>query len=214
MMSKSTPPYLGYSNVRAIVIAILISFFVFDTTAISDQCESEILALSSNTALTDAAPFVECTLYVDISDECTADFAQESDTYRDLCLDAGGQFFTSDVVLDCFTIVSGVTYDADYNFLNFPVCVGASCSEAEITAEFERISIPAFERKLALKGIYCQGDSTNEMITNEAGQLKSNNDNTTTRSDAGSSIFNLKNIGFLYSIASMVVVSLTLTSIL
>jgi hypothetical protein len=207
-MTKSTPQFMGYSNLHVFAIIVLISIVAFEMATaeqllLSEQCKSETLALASNQALQAVAPSIECNIYVDILERCTADFADSSYQYRDLCLDAGGQFFTNDVTFDGTTILSGVTYNTDYKYLNFPTCVGASCNVYEIKAEFENNVIPSIQQILTSDGFTGKADSANEKLADVV-----DNGN----SDAGNSLFNLKNIGFIYSVVGWMVASLTVSA--
>lgn len=137
-----------------VLLVTLLPLFPTAFAALSDQCKAEGEALQNNTALAAVAPNANC----DISqgqDSCTLDVSTLSGEFESVCLEQGGQFYEQDLVWDCSVSVNGETFNADFYFLNYPSCVGASCSITEIEEEFEQVAYPLLEFELAAQGFNC-----------------------------------------------------------
>jgi hypothetical protein len=124
--------------------------------AVSDQCKADANSLRNNTALSAAAITGGCKIDVSTASSCTFDFATISANLEKVCSEQGGQFQAQDVFWDCKVALSGKTYNADYFFLNYPACVGASCNASEVEDSFKNEVFPALEQSLATQGFLCQ----------------------------------------------------------
>jgi hypothetical protein len=124
--------------------------------AVSAQCEADADLLRNNTALLAATPTGSCNIDLSSASFCTFDFATISADFERVCSEEGGQFQVQDVTWDCNVTLSGKKYNADYFFLNYPACVGASCNASEVEDSFENEVFPAFEQVLATQGFQCQ----------------------------------------------------------
>jgi hypothetical protein len=124
--------------------------------AVSAQCKADVDLLRNNTQLLAAFPTGGCDIDVASASSCTFDFATVSADLERVCGDAGGQFQKQDVTSDCKFTVSGKRYNADYFFLNYPGCFGASCIASEVEDSFENEVFPAVKREFATLGLQCQ----------------------------------------------------------
>jgi hypothetical protein len=124
--------------------------------AVSAQCEADVDLLRNNTQLLAATPTGGCTINVASASSCTFDFATISADFERVCVEEGGQFQVKDVTWDCKVTLSGKRYNADYFYLNFPACSGASCNASEVEDSFENELFPALEQVLATQGFQCQ----------------------------------------------------------
>jgi hypothetical protein len=132
---------------------------VASTTAqiVSDQCDSETRILNNNTALLQTSvPILPCNIDFDVSDTCTVDYDSVSTNYSNACINAGGQFYTTDVTLDCNVNLGGQTYNGKSYYLNTPSCIGISCTGSEIDKEFEANLYPKLEESYASRGVQCE----------------------------------------------------------
>jgi hypothetical protein len=130
-----------------VTLVLLVSFYKLQMTYaeqsfISEQCNSETLALALNDTDLD-------TIFLVMTDESTYDLTQISASYRDSCLNAGGQLYTTDISLDCAITLHGETHITDYNYLNYPRCVGKSCNESEVNMDLENNVFPVIEQSFA-----------------------------------------------------------------
>jgi hypothetical protein len=124
--------------------------------AVSAQCKADVDLLRNNTQLLAAFPTGGCDIDLSSARSCTFDFATVSADLERLCSDAGGQFQVHYVTSDCKVTVSGKRYNADYFFLNYPGCFGASCDASEVEDSFENEVFPAIKREFATLGLQCQ----------------------------------------------------------
>jgi hypothetical protein len=113
-------------------------------------------AMNQHTQLLAAFPIGGC--YIDLSSasSCTLDFATISADLERVCGEAGGQFQVHYVTSDCKVTVSGKRYNADFFYLNYPGCFGASCNASEVEDSFENELFPAIKREFATLGFQCQ----------------------------------------------------------
>ena len=166
------------SFVAAFTVAVLMSHNLIDTayaqsSSLSDQCASENLALDSNEALIAASNVTG----VELSSNAK-DYGPTSGEYKDACLDAGGQFVTTDILYDCqaFNVIAGGIIPLPYAAYSVPFCFGVSCSESDILAYMDDPYIATETLALAREGITCQIEDSNLVTiggsTAEAGSLK------------------------------------------
>jgi hypothetical protein len=138
-------------------------------SAISEQCVNSTLTLSKNEALSAAAPSGSCNIDVTQSDSCAFDFSNISADFESLCTNLGGKFYEENIEWDCEVSVSGQFYNVTYNYLNYPSCLGGSCTVAEAMEFYDTNVLPAFQQGLANQGLNC--DLTSE--SNPIGSPKS-----------------------------------------
>ena len=157
------------NNVIAIFFVSLISFTNAQNSSLSALCFSQNEVLAANSALASAAPSRECYIELDKEDTCTVDFESTSGAFNDACFDAGGKIYVVDLLADCTVDLYGITYNADYTFLNFPSCIGINCTADELNTAYAEFVHPLFEQQLAGSGFTCDITDKNEMIQEESG---------------------------------------------
>lgn len=140
----------------ALTLAVALLATKTTCAAVSEQCTAEGEVLGNNTDLVAAAPQANCNINGDTGeDSCTFDFRLISSNFSQVCREVGGQLYERDMLWDCTVSLDGSTYNADYTFLNWPACLGASCNVTEIDEEYETVAFPAMEQDLANQGLNC-----------------------------------------------------------
>lgn len=136
-----------------VLFAIVVSA---QDTVVSEQCDTETRMLNNNTALQDLAPILKCSINFDVSNNCTVDYDIVSANYSSACGEAGGQFYTTDIVLDCNVNLGGQNYNGKSYYMNTPSCIGISCTGSEIEREFEANLYPKLQDYYADRGVQCK----------------------------------------------------------
>lgn len=147
---------LRFGTVSALVIlAIVVSA---QDVVVSEQCATETRTLNNNTELQDLAPLLQCNINFDVSNNCTLDLAGVSTTgnYSIACRDAGGQFYSEDVLLDCNVDLGRQNYTGKVYFMNTPFCTGSSCTGREREREFETNLYPKLKDYYEALGVQCE----------------------------------------------------------
>jgi hypothetical protein len=136
-----------------------------DLAVLSGKCKNESIAIANNSAVTDEAPFLKCTVDVSTSKACTVDYMTVSADYEKACVAEGGQLYTKDLILDCSVTLEGKKYKVMYNYLNLPGCFGISCNTTDIGREFEASFFPEIERQFSSQGFICEASNSNSIVT-------------------------------------------------
>ena len=140
-----------------VILAIVASAQYTDVT---EQCDTETGMLNNNTALQELAPVLQCNINFDISNNCTVDYAGSSTNYSNACREAGEQFYSEDIVLDCKVDLGRQNYTGKLYFMNTPSCIGSSCKGREKEMEFETNLYPKLEDYYAALGVQCEISSS------------------------------------------------------
>lgn len=159
------------SKLRIFTTLILTSVILFadaQNSSLSALCTSQNEVLNANTALLAAAPTRECKIDQG-KDSCTVNFESVSDNFKNACFDAGGIFYVVDLLWDCTTNIDGVSYNADFTYLNFPSCQGLNCTAGELEEAFETSVYALAEQDLLAQGFRCDVSDKNEMIIVKSG---------------------------------------------
>ena len=127
-----------------------------NNNVVSESCDQQTRLLNNNTALEETAPSLQCSINFDVSNTCTVDYAPVSTNYSNACNEAGGQFYTKDLLLDCTVDLGGQTYQGKSYYLNTPSCIGISCTGSEIERELEMNLYPKLEDYYAARGVQCE----------------------------------------------------------
>ena len=151
------------------------------SAAVSDQCETETLALYDNSAIDSA--YGGCIVNYEVEDSCTFDFSSTSAELESDCNAVGGDFYEEDVSLACSIYVSGTRYDVEYFFLNYPACFASICTEAEAMDYYDTVLFPNFESQLATQGFICNVMGEEEPVETSQTSDNSNNDKNVGTSD-------------------------------
>jgi hypothetical protein len=140
-------------------------------SGLSAVCTSQNEALAANAAVLAAIPKLLCEINLDVADSCTVDFETVSDNFKDTCFNEGGKIYQVDLFADCtidpYSI--GITYNADYLYLNYPSCVGINCTAEELDVAWMNVLHPTFEQQLADQGFVCDVSDSNEEFDVESG---------------------------------------------
>ena len=152
--STSSVYVLRFEELTAFVILVMVASAQY--TPVTEQCDTETRLLNNNTALQDLAPILQCNINFDISNSCTVDYDSVSTNFSNACTDSGGQFYTTDMVLNCNVNLGGQNYNGKSYFMNTPSCIGISCTGSEIEKEFESNLYPKLEDYYAARGAQCE----------------------------------------------------------
>ena len=165
-MRQSNTIILRFGMTTIAILAVLAVVASAQDTAVvvSEQCETETRRLRNNTALQDLAPVLQCNINFDISNNCTVDYESVSTNYSNVCKEVNGQFYTTDIVLDCNVSLMGNDYNGISYYRNVPSCIGVSCTSSEVEIEFETNLFRKLEDDYAALGAQCV--ATNGEISN------------------------------------------------
>ena len=143
------------SMILATLVALAATVESAQDAVVSDQCDTETRRLNNITALQETAPVLPCNINFDVSDSCTVDYDSVSTNYSNACMDAGGQFYTTDILLNCNVNLGGQDYKGKSYYMNTPSCIGMSCTGSEIEMELEANLYPKLEDSYAARGVQC-----------------------------------------------------------
>ena len=147
---------LRYGWIALILLVLLAAVESAQDIYVSNQCDTETRILNNNIALQDAAPILQCNIDFAVSNNCTFDYDSLSKNYSNACMIAGGQFYTTNIMLDCNVNLGGQNYNGKSYYMNTPVCIGISCTGREIETNFESNIYPNLEKYYATQGVQCE----------------------------------------------------------
>ena len=155
-------PMFTLTSLRCVWITLAALFVVLtavhsaQAAVVSEQCDGETRILNNNTALQDSAPILQCNIDFDVATNCTVDYNSVSKNYSNACAEAGGQFYTTDIFLDCSVNLGGQNYKGTSDYRNTPLCLGIRCTGSEIEMEFEANLYPNLKSYYAARGVQCE----------------------------------------------------------
>ena len=151
----------------ALVFISLFSLTKAQNSSASALCASQNDAILANSALDAAVPANVsqlCTIEMEKEYTCTEDFDSIAGNFTDACFEIGGKIYVVDLFWNCMMELQGITYSADITYLNYPDCVGVSCTADELETLYLKEAYPSFDTIFAKSGYTCNISAKNEMI--------------------------------------------------